>query len=108
MTNTDKIRNATRPFVGISLSAKEIQAVVLAQYPDTQVGSILPSDHAGANSHGNVYADQLFQRDGGKYLVLSDDAIVAKPKSPRSRMTLDAALASALDKLPKVSAETNQ
>jgi hypothetical protein len=99
MTNTDKIRVATRPFVGISLSAKEIQAVVLKSFPDTQVGSILPSDHAGANSKGNVYADQLFQRDGGKYIVLADDAIVSKPKTARSRMTLDAALASAQAKL---------
>jgi hypothetical protein len=99
MTNTDKIRVATRPFIGKSLTAKEIQAVVLAEFPDTQLGSILPSDHAGANSKGNVYADQLFSRESGQYLVLADSDIVVKPKTARSRMTLSAALASAQGKL---------
>lgn len=99
MTNTEKIRVATRPFVGKSLTAKEIQAVVLKEFPDTSVGSILPSDHAGANSHGNVYADQLFQRESGQYLVLADSDIVRKPKTGRSRQSNEQALASALAKI---------
>lgn len=99
MTNTEKIRVATAPFVGIPLSAKEIQAVTLKAFPDTQLGSILPSDHAGANSKGNVYADQLFTRDGGKYVRLPDAEIVTRPKTGRSRQTMEQALASAQAKL---------
>lgn len=99
MTNTEKIRVATAAFVGIPLTAKQIQAVVLEAFPETNVGSILPSDHAGANSKGNVYADQLFARDGGNYTRLPDAEIVIKPRSERSRVTLEQALASAKAKL---------
>lgn len=95
MTNTQKIEAATRPFVGKVLSSKQIVAVTLAAFPDVNAGSILPSDHAGANRNGNVYADQLFERAGAGFKVLDAAEIVRKPKTGRSRESLADALASA-------------
>ncbi|HXQ39263.1 MAG TPA: hypothetical protein VN843_35010 [Anaerolineales bacterium] len=95
MTNTEMMKKATREFVGKVLTAKQIIAVTLAMFPTAKQGSILPSDHAGANSKGNVYADQLFLRVATGYKVLPDAEIVAKPKTARTRETLQDALVSA-------------
>ncbi len=95
MTNTEMMRKATREFVGKTLTSKQIIAVTVAMFPNAKQGSILPSDHAGANSKGNVYADQLFTRSATGYVVRPDAEIVSKPKTTRTRETLTDALASA-------------
>lgn len=96
MTNTQKIKVATRPFVGKTLTAKQIQALTQESFPEVNLGSILPSDHAGAGKGGNVYADQLFTRVNGGYFVLADSEIVVKPRTAgKSRESLGDALASA-------------
>jgi hypothetical protein len=95
MTNTEMMKQATRPFVGKTLTSKQIIAVTMEKFPTAKQGSLLPSDHAGENSKGNVYADQLFTRTATGYLVRPDAEIVSKPKTSRTRETLTDALASA-------------
>ena len=95
MTNTQKIETACKPFVGKVLTSKQIIAVTLEAFPDANAGSILPSDHAGVNSKGNVYADQLFERTSTGFRVLPADEITRKPKGTRSRESMADALASA-------------
>jgi ABC-type lipopolysaccharide export system ATPase subunit len=106
MTNTQKIQAATRPFIGKTLTSKQIVALTLAAFPDTKLGSILPSDHAGAGKTGNVYADQLFARTNAGYVVLADADIVRKPKTGRTRESLADALASAQALLKTTDATT--
>ena len=95
MTNTQMIESALRPFVGKTLTSKQVIAVVCDTFPQAKQSSILPSDHAGVNSKGNVYADQLLERTASGYRVLDASEIVRKPKTSRSRESLSDALASA-------------
>lgn len=93
MTNTDKIVAATRKHVGHTLSAKMVQALVLAQFPDTNPASIMVSDHAGANSKGITYCDQVFDRSATGYVVRAE--VVRKPKTARSKQSTAGALIAA-------------
>lgn len=93
MTNTEKIVSVTRPFVGKSLTSKQVIALVLNTYPETNPASIMVSDHAGANSKGITYASQVFDRFYTGYLVRS--AVVAKATKARGRVSMADALAQA-------------
>lgn len=93
MTNTQKIVNATRNHVGHVLSAKMVQALVLAMYPETNAASIMVSDHAGANSKGITYASQVFDRVPTGYLVRAD--VIVKATKARGQVSMADALAQA-------------
>lgn len=94
MTNTAKIADVTKSFVGKTLTAKMVVALVLAKYPDTNAGSILASDYAGPNpKSGVIYADQLFDRVTGGYVVRA--TAILKPKTGRSKQSLTDALVQA-------------
>ncbi len=101
MTVNEKIASALAGFAGKVLSSKQIVALTSEAYPDTNIGSILPSDHAGVNSRGVQYARQILQRTGSGYLVLTPDQYVEKPGVSRSRETLAEAAASARALLSK-------
>lgn len=77
MTNHDKITVVVKPSVGMTLSTKQVQALVLERYPDTNPTSIIPSDHSGPNPrsgrsycHCSGNSAQIFIRDSGGYKVL--------------------------------------
>lgn len=93
MTNTEKIVVVTRPFVGKALTAKQVIALVLATYPETNPASIMVSDHAGANSKGVTYCSQVFDRVATGYLVR--DAVIPKASKTRSKVSMADALAQA-------------
>lgn len=93
MTNTEKIIVVTRPFVGKSLTAKQVQALVLNAYPETNPASIMVSDHAGANSKGVTYCSQVFDRSASGYVVRAE--VIAKPSKTRGRVSMADALAQA-------------
>lgn len=94
MTNTEKIAEACKPFVGKTLTSKMLVALVLDKYPDTNAGSILASDHAGPNpKSGVIYADQLFDRSSTGYVVRATS--VPKPRTGRSKQSMADALAAA-------------
>lgn len=95
MTVSEKLQAVLAPFAGKTLSTKQIQALVLEQFPETNIGSILPSDYAGANRNGVQYGDKLLSRAGSGYTVLAPEQCERKPRSGRSRESLDSALASA-------------
>lgn len=110
MKNTEKIASVVTPLVGLVLTSKEITALVLERFPDTNPASILPSDHAGANPRsGAVYADQLFAREGnGKFRVLAVADRVSKPRTGRSSQSLTDALASVKAKIAVAQASTGE
>lgn len=96
MTNTQMLEISTRPFVGKTLTGKQIVAVTLEKFPTANPASLLPSDHAGANRSGVVYADQLFSREATGYGVLATEAIIRKArKSGQRGESLASALAAA-------------
>ena len=97
MKTSEKIASAVTPFIGKVLTSKMIVALTLENYPDTNPGSIMPSDCAGPNPRsGAIYSDQLFSRVGSDYLVLAIDKRVSKPSTRGERgVSLADALASA-------------
>lgn len=96
MTNTQMLESATRPYIGKVLTGKMIVAVTLAAFPAANPASLLPSDHAGANRSGVVYADQLFSREATGYGVLATEKIIRKPRKSGTRgESLESALIAA-------------
>ena len=103
MTIHDKIAVAVKRFIGITLSTQQVQALVLAQYPDTNPTSIIPSDHSGPNPRsGRSYCNcsgkssQIFARDEAGYKVRDSTGTVLRREScsvvsaPKQRARLDA------------------
>jgi hypothetical protein len=94
MTNSQRIEQATRNFVGATLSGEEIAHLVKKAFPDNTAG-IYPSDcaytktSAGFVPRGkSAYGDGVLQYMGSdQFKVLPTDAIVRKPTSGRGRGT---------------------
>jgi hypothetical protein len=83
MTNHDKIAVVVKPSVGMTLSTRQVQALVLGKYPDTNPTSIIPSDHSGPNPrsgrsycHCSGNSAQIFMRDSGGYKVLGAGTVL--------------------------------
>ena len=105
MTNHDKITVVVKPSVGMTLSTRQVQALVLERYPDTNPTSIIPSDHSGANPrsgrsycHCSGNSAQIFIRDSGGYKVLGAGTML----SSTVRSTIPALKIDALRNSPLV------
>jgi len=84
----DKIATVLKPFVGITLSTRQVQVLVREKYPDTNPTSIIPSDHSGPNPRsGRSYCHcsgkpfQIFAHDKGGYKVLDGAGGAQAPAS---------------------------
>jgi hypothetical protein len=49
MTNHDMIANAVRNYRGKTLSTSDIRKIVVGAFPEFNLGSLLPNDHATGN-----------------------------------------------------------
>jgi hypothetical protein len=86
MTNVEKCYEAVKGAEGKVITSKMAVAATVAKYPDVNPGSILPSDYAGPNQKsGTVYADQIFERVPGGFLVLPKSKHVKKPSTRGTR-----------------------
>jgi hypothetical protein len=74
MTNHDMIAAAVKSYRGQTLTTSDIRKIVVGAFPDFNVGSLLPNDHATGNKSCCACADtksRIFdQVECGKYLVL--------------------------------------
>jgi len=92
MTNSSRIEQATREFVGATLTGQEITLLVHKAFPDW-TGGIYPSDCAYAKTANgfvprgkSAYGDGVLQYLGSdQFKVLPTDAIVRKPSTGRGR-----------------------
>jgi hypothetical protein len=96
MTIHDKIAAAVKPYVGKTLSTKQVQALVLEKYPGTNPTSVIPSDHSGPNPRsGRSYCNcsakpyQLFAHDHGGYKVIDGSGTVLGQSSRSRESTAD-------------------
>jgi hypothetical protein len=90
MTTHDKIATVVKPYAGKVLTAKEVQALVLEKYPETNPTSIIPSDHSGPNPRsGRSYCRcsqtplQIFTHESGNYRVLDPARVMAVDEAVR-------------------------
>src|SRR5262245_52288168 len=88
MTIHDKIAAVVKPFIGRTLRAKEIQALVRQEYPDANSKSVVVSDHSGLSPTGRRYRfcaltpSQIFARRDGRYEVALSSAVVCRALYP--------------------------
>ena len=49
MTNHDRIATAVKSYRGKILSTSDIKKIVVGAFPEFNIGSLLPNDHASGN-----------------------------------------------------------
>lgn len=96
MTVTEKIRLAVCDGnAGVTFTAAQIIALVLAAYPETNPASITVSDRAQSDKQAKPYSDYLFARVAGGYEVLAPEARTLQTSGRKASQNAEMTLAQA-------------